>query len=294
MYRSLILIAVTACTHAAPPPPTHAGPPPLVPTPDAQRVPPARAAEEAFFDALLREPATRPAVEAQLTGAWAADPNDARTNLLLGLVHLWALAEGSARDPAALQHAILGDFHFARYERLEPNDRRVPSWHIPILMTLATVERAGDRLPALAQEFRAAYERDPAFHSVSLAMRLYHQPADSAEFRDGRAILSRADATCGKDAVLPDCRNEPRWSHNVQGFLLFRADYALRSNDLKEAEALLQQAKKEAGWDTFPFKREVQQRLADLPAQATRLAGGAPMILDTGSGVGCQVCHRAN
>ncbi len=264
-------------------------------TQGSSRHPLADRAEEVFFNALLREPAKRDGAERILMAAFAADSTDARTNLLLGLLHLWVLAEGPGADALVLEHALLGDYHFSRYAKLNPSDHRLASWHVPIQLTLAAVEKTPGKQAALMSEFQAAYDRDPAFHSVSLAMQSFHRPTDSAQFRNGRELLRRAHEQCAH-AQNPDCMNKPRWPHNVQGFSLLRADYALRAGDLKEAEALLRNAPREPGWASFPFKVEVEKRLGDLRGYATRLANGdpaTPMVTDPGSGIGCQVCHRA-
>ena len=78
--------------------------------------------------------------------------------------------------------------------------------------------------------------------------------------------------------------------------MLFRADYALKSGDLTEADALLKAMPKLDAWDSFPFKEAVEKRLADEKGWSEGLKKddpAKPMVLGMTSGMGCQSCHRA-
>ncbi|HEV8268785.1 MAG TPA: hypothetical protein VGR00_11140, partial [Thermoanaerobaculia bacterium] len=102
-----------------------------------RRHPMAEKAEASFF-ALLNDSQGSPSdVLRDLTTAYAIDPTDARTLVLLGLDHLWMAAEGDQRDPMTIQHLVLADHFFARAQDVNPQDDRIPSWLGPTRLILA-------------------------------------------------------------------------------------------------------------------------------------------------------------
>jgi hypothetical protein len=292
MRPTLLIMALLlgSCGHSPPPQPR------VVATAANARHPLALQAEQAFFHALQYAPQEHEAADRQLQVAFAVDPLDFQTSLLLGISDLWWLAEPSdGHDPTLIARAVLGVHYLERALALHPDDARIASWLVPLKMALAGMERAPERLPSLMGEFQAAYAKNPDFHAVSLALTLWRNPADSPRFAEGRALLTRAEESCNHE-MNPDCRNEAHWPHNVQGFVLFRADYALKSGDAAQAETLLRGASKSDAYESFPFKEAVDRRLGDLKGWSDGLRRddpATPMVLGTASGIGCQVCHRA-
>ena len=107
----------------------------------AARHPAAVGAEQAFFAAFNQ--GAMPAEQAltPLMGAYATAPDDARTNLLLGLNHLWIAASSDRKDPRVIEHLILSERFLERAQVLAPDDRRIPSWLVPVELSMAGIER---------------------------------------------------------------------------------------------------------------------------------------------------------
>ena len=249
-------------------------------------------AEETFFRAFNHDPKLRPQAHQQLVGSYARNPNDARTTLLLGLTHLWTAAEGDRTNPVRIENLLLAKHYLERAEKLDPADRRIASWLVPVRMNLAQLERNGEDRQRLWAEMMVAYNEDPNFHAFTVALLSYGRPRGSAEFKLGLDALRATDG-CNETADI-SCGNEPRWPHNQEGFLAFQADYELKAGNLAEARKLLTQVKAIPEYKTFAFPEQIEDRLANLDAYAARYANAdaaddPPPIIN--GAMTCQVCH---
>ncbi len=264
-----------------------------VAAPAGARHPLAVQAEDNFFRILNHAPEQHEAAGKLLTAAFAVDPEDARTNLLLGLYHLWRAEEGDQHDPSTIAHPILAAHFLARATRLNPADGRIASWLVPAELSVAAIERQpSDAMRTLHE----AYARDPWFHAAGLGFVGIQRPRDSAEFREGLVALRKMADICRTDKTK-DCNNRAHWPHRVEGLLTFRADYELRAGNLDEASALLRAAAAHPDFARWRYKGEVERRAANLKDYAARYANAdpkddPPTILSGESGVGCLVCHR--
>jgi len=241
----------------------------------AERHPAAVGAERAFFAAFNQ--GAMPAEQAltPLMGAYASAPDDARTNLLLGLDHLWIAAAAERTNPRVIEHLILSEYFLRRAQALAPDDRRVPSWLVPVELSMASIEHRPGGREAIFADLRAAFAEDPAFHSFSMALLGYQGANGSPQFETGLSALRQvADMDCGEDD--PTCRNTPRWPHNVEGFLSFFADYELRAGDREAARGLLTELTALPSYADWPYRGYVEARLADFDDHAARFADGDP------------------
>jgi hypothetical protein len=249
-------------------------------------------AEGRFFEILNHRPQDRSAALGELMAAYAANPDDARTNLWLGLNHLWLAAEGDRTDPRVIENLILAERFLDRAQELNPSDRRVPSWLVPARRALARIERDPERARGLEAELLAAYREDPGFHSFSVALAGFGAPKDSAAFARGLAALRRPDGGCNEDD--PSCENRPRWPHNVEAFLTFAADYELKAGERDAAAEILERVRALPSYETWPFRTEVEDRLAHQDLYADLYGNGDltddPPTLVAGDRA-CQVCH---
>ncbi len=249
-------------------------------------------AKKMFFTALNHDVTQRKAALRELSTAVAVAPLDPESNLYLGLSHLWIAAEGNRGDATLIDHVVLSDHYLRRAQRLNPRDQRIPSWLIPIQLSLAEIERDDTKRKQLYADMRAAYEADPNFHSFTLAMLGFSFPRGSEPFRTGLEALRK---TRGCDENDPSCMNQPRWPHNREGFGLLHADYELRAGNRNEARQRLLEIQKLAAYPSWKFKSEVEDRLANLDDYISRYANDdpkddpeAPLV---SSNVQCQMCH---
>lgn len=257
----------------------------------APRHPMAEKAEATFFDSFNASPdsvSKRDAAIGELTTAYAIDPTDPATALHLGLAHLWTAAESGGQDPSAIPHLVLAERFLTRAQDLAPGDQRIPSWLVPARLSLASIERQKDRQPALYAALVAAYKERPAFHSFSLALVSSHEPKDSPRFQAGLKALRDAATECADATNDRACGNAPRWPHNVEGFLLFRAEMEAKAGSVDAAKATLTRVAAQPSYESWTFRKQAEELRAALDG-----SGEARTSLFEGrSRVSCQVCHR--
>jgi len=261
----------------------------------AERVPVARAAEEQFFQAFNGGGPDRAAPLPLLMAAYATDPKDARTNLLLGLNHLWLAAEGGHANPRIIENLILAERFLSRAQSLDPGDGRIASWLMPARLSLAAIEREPGRRQEIYAGMLAAYGKDPDFHSFSVGLLGFGSPRDSREFQGGLEAVRR---TAGCGARNAACRNQPKWPHNREAFLTFRADYELKAGHADRAAELLREAQQGPDYPAWPFRDRAEDRLKNLEAYGKLYANDdlkddPPMLVAMEGGIACQSCHRA-
>jgi hypothetical protein len=274
MRRAFIALLLIATTAAAAP----------------ARAPIAVKAEATFFNALNHDAKQQKTALRELTAAFATDPGDPRTTLLLGLGHLWLAAEGGRGNLEALEHVYLSESFLERAQKLAPEDGRIPSWLVPARMAIAGVERDKARREVLMGDLLAAYAKDPDFHSFTVAFLGFDHPRESEDFQRGLRAL-RAAIGCTDD---PSCRNETRWPHNMEGFETFIADYELKAGEPARAKELLEKVKAMPAYATFLYPEEVEDRLANLTQYAALYANAdrrddPPSIMADGRS--CRSCH---
>ncbi|HKV08821.1 MAG TPA: hypothetical protein VJ725_11825 [Thermoanaerobaculia bacterium] len=270
---------------------------PAAPAPS--RAPVAMMAEKGFFEAFNGGAADRGAPLRLLMAAWATDPNDARTNLLLGLNHLWMAAEGDRNDPRVIENLLLSEHFLARAERLNPADRRIPSWLVPVRLSLAGLERQPEKREELVQGLLAAYAEDPVFHSFSVALLSFGEPRGSEGFARGLEALRQAEGDCQQKEEGADmsCQNTPHWPHNREAFVTFRADYELKAGHPEKAREILEHVRQMPSYPGWSFRSGVEDRLQNLEAYAKLYANDdpkddPPSLMSMESRAACQSCHR--
>jgi hypothetical protein len=265
------------------------------PAPADGRHPAAVAADQAFFASLVHGALPAEEVLPPLLGAYAADPGDARTSLLLGTHYLRLAAMGQhGRDPHAITHLMLAERFLERACRLDPADSRIAAFLVPVQLALAEIERAGEaRQAELVGELWQAYETDPEFNGFTVAMLGYQSPRGSEAFVRGlEALRGVQEKGCAEDDAT--CRNAPRWPHAVEGYLSFFADYELKAGEPQRARLLLDELREQPAYASWPSREMVEQRLVSFDEHTARFADGDPAN-DPPTAVlarGCAACHR--
>jgi len=266
------------------------------------RPPVAVKAEESFFAAFNHDPREKAAPLRPLWMAALTDPTDSRTWMLLGLDHLWLAAEGDKTSPLTVEHLVLSERFLSRAQELDPSDHRIPSWLVPVRLSLAGI--TGPRNPKEQKEARdriirellAAYAEDPAFHSFALALVSFDSGRDTPDFQRGLTALHQTHGACTGNPENPACANRPRWPHNQEAFLTFEADYELKARNTARARDLLLEAQQRPTYPQWPFRGETEDRLKNLDAYAALYADGdpgndPPHLMASSQGIVCQRCH---
>lgn len=260
------------------------------------RHPLAEKAEASFFATFNGNPQQKDAPLRPLLAAALTDPADARSRLLLGLNHLWIAAEGDKRDPLVLEHLMLAERYLARAEQLDPKDRRIPSWLVPVRLSLAGFDGRKAQQEEVLRDLFAAYAEDPSFHSFTVALVGMGSDRSSPEFRRGLEALRSTTSTCAADTEDPSCKNRPRWPHNQEAYLTFFADYELEAGQVDRARELLLRARQNPDYPLWPFRQELEDRLKNLEARAALYANADPgddprHLMSVSGSLACQSCH---
>ncbi len=263
------------------------------------RHPAAEKAEAGFFAVFNHEARDARAKSAPLRDLLAAlvtDPTDARTHLLLGLNHLWLAAEGDRTDPRVIEHLFLAERYLARAQELDPAERRIPSWLVPVRLSLAAIEGRQDRRAEILGDLKAAYAEDPTFHSFTIALLGIDTPSTSPEFRQGLEALHAAAGSCTSNPTDPTCQNTPRWPHNREAYMTFSADYELKAGNVDRARELLLDVRQDPDASRWPFLQEAEDRWKNLELYASLYANqdpgdDPPHLMSGHNRIACQSCH---
>lgn len=267
--------------------------------PANRRHPMAQKAEAGFFATFNNfkgDVPTKSAPLRDLLAALATDPADARTHLLLGLNHLWLAAEGDRTDPRVLEHLFLSERYLARAQELDPKDRRIPSWLVPVQLSIAAIDGRKDRREEILRNLQTAYAEDPTFHSFSVALLGIAEPRTSPAFRQGLEALRATEETCAPDSDDPSCRNTPHWPHNQEAYLTFFADYELKAGNVDRARELLRAVRQHPDASRWPFLQEAEDRWKNLDLYASLYANqdpgdDPPHLMSGHNRFACQSCH---
>jgi hypothetical protein len=256
-------------------------------------------AEESFFAAFNHDPRAKAAPLRDLWTAALADPSDGRTWLFLGLDHLWIAAEGDKTNPLTVEHLVLAERFLTRAQELRPTDGRIPSWLVPVRMSLAGLTNTkGDRKAEKDRILRGlldAYAKDPTFHSFVIALLGFDAGRETPEFQRGLVALQSAHGGCVGSAD-PTCANRPRWPHNQEAYVTFEADYELKAGHTARARELLLGVQRIPSYPQWPFRSETEDRLHNLDAYAALYADAdpgndPPHLMASSQGLVCQRCH---
>ena len=260
------------------------------------RHPMAVKADQSFFTAFNSNPKDRGAPLRDLWMAALADPSDGRTWLLLGLNHLWMAAEEDRTNPLNVEHLVLAERFLSRAQTLRPGDHRIPSWLIPVRLSLARIDRNKEQAEAAKSELLAAYAEDPIFHSFSVASMDFDNPPSSPDFQRGLAAMQSAHDNCKAGSAHPACFNTPHWPHSREAFSTFEADYELKAGHPDRAREILLSIQKIDSYPQWPFRGEAEDRLQHLDTYAALYADGdrgndPPSLMSLSKGLMCQTCH---
>lgn len=256
----------------------------------------------AFREALLQDNRTaRASAIAGLDAAANASPQEEAFALMLGLAHLWRLADPlpeEAKDPSTFIVSGLGAKNsLERARALCPTDYRIPAWLGPVLVNAG---RALNNQDTVAEGFKVLQEgidHYPSFVLFSKLLVYADRPASDPDFQQAlQAVVANADA-CGDINVTrdPACRNSGAAPHNEEGSVLFLGDVYTKAGRKADALRVFEEARGRPGYASWGFQRQLADRIAALDARAAAL-GDADLANDPEviwrAGAQCAVCHK--
>ncbi len=263
------------------------------------------------FDAMDR--AARNDVIAALDDAAKAHPLESELHLLLGLAHLWRLAEPLAGEDTLA--SVLAESGFGSKEHLEeayalcPTDHRIPAWLGPVLFNMGEALGDDDMVKAGLDVLDAGIAHYPAFVLFSKMLVFADRPALDAQFQSAlEAVRDNIDAcsvgTTPQGSTSPStglrlsfdpaCNNTPLVPHNIEGSGLFLGDLLAKAGLATEARATFESSGLAPNYASWPFDTVRADRLATLDARVAAFATESPSDdpeVAWRSPLQCAYCH---
>jgi tetratricopeptide (TPR) repeat protein len=223
-------------------------------------------------------------------------PDEEQLHLLLGLAHLWRLAEPlPGEDDLAIQlpSALAARDRLTRAYELCPTDHRIAAWLGPILVQFG--RSLND--PATIEEGLAVLDRGiAAYPSFVLFSRLLihaDAPRDAPEFRDALgAVVDNIDA-CRATPADPACTNATV-PHNREGAAVFLGDVLTKAGRRGEALAAYRDALEGPDFATWSFQPLLRERIDQIDTRLALYADADPANDPDAawrSDVQCALCH---
>ena len=240
---------------------------------------------------------------AALQDAALRHPMEQEFALLLGLAHLWRVAEpaaGQELDLVGLLEAIsASETELERAYALCPTDHRIPAWLAPIRTKAGAI--AGDM--SLVQQgldiLEVGLEHYPGFVLFSKLLVHADLPPTDPQFLDAvdgvRQNLEYCGTLISGLSDDPACPNHPRAAHNVEGAAVVMGDAFVKAQDLEAARDIYEQAKLSPDYGTWNYQQLLEERIATIETRAAAYA--TPLPLDDPqaawqSTIQCSICHR--
>jgi hypothetical protein len=261
-----------------------------------------------------------------LTAAYLENPRDPSVAFLLGMSHLWRVAERfreARQDPTITDQLILADKYLSEARRLDPKDFRIPGFEGSVKMALGSIHQD----EALKREgyfiLKDGMRRYPEFNLFTMSFVLANAPREDPKFADaidyawknvevcvghkvGRTAADVARlAESMRPALSPSaqiaggsadraCRNPPAAPHNMEGFFLHMGDLLVKKGDTDTAREIYKLARIAPTYPAWPHAPVLEKRIERAPERAKLFAEHArpePEILFQSS-IACVACHQ--
>jgi hypothetical protein len=231
-----------------------------------------------------------------LESAIAELPDEEELHLLLGLAHLWRLAEPLPDETGAaaqLPSAVGARDHLRRAYELCPTDHRIAAWLGPILVrfgrTLNDQDMVDEGLRVLDQGI-AAY---PSFVLFSKLLVYAESPRDAPEFQQAlAAVVDNIDA-CGETPTDPACTNQTV-PHNREGASIFLGDVLTKAGRRADAHAAYSDALAGPDFASWSFQPLLHARIDQLDARIALFGDADPANDPDAAWIApnqCALCH---
>lgn len=251
-----------------------------------------------FWDAMRADAKDeRPAVIEALQDALDQHPDQEEFALLLGLGHLWRLAEplpDEANDLLGQLTAVQGaESNLDTARELCPTDYRIAAWLGPIKIRMGRMfmnQAQVDEGFAILDEGIEFY---PGFVLFSKLLVHADAPRDSADFQAALdAVVDNIDYCTGVND--PACSNHAHAAHNIEGSKVFLGDVYAKAGDRAAALEAYQSAMDVPDYDRWDWHDLLADRIDTLDA---RIAAFDTATTDDdpesmwAAGNQCSICH---
>lgn len=221
--------------------------------------------------------AGRAAAVDTLVEATKAHPDSAEARLLLGLGHLWSIAE----PPENVDLATIGATAFKAKEELErayelcPTDHRIPAWLGPIGARMGETlknDAMFDEAIAVLDKGIAEY---PAFVLFSRMLVYANRPKTDPDFQQALSAvvdnIGACEAAPTDDSLHlildPACNNSPHAYHNIEGSSVFLGDVFAKAGRKEDALRSYSFGKLAPNFADWKWQSLLDERIAGLDAR---------------------------
>ena len=238
---------------------------------------------------ITRAPELTQALDAHLKQA----PADGMATFYSGLMRFWHFAEGtpSSGENVLEAGATLVE-RIAQSREFLPNDARVPGFLGLTRTIFGTFTADQAMLDAAQNDLTDSIAMLPAYGYFLRATANGFKPASSPEFATAVTDLERLTEACGyikaadgsfeylagpQDYQHHVCNNESIVPHVFEGVFITYGDFALRYGmGADRVRAIYKSAQNSPDYPSWPFAAALEQRLADVEANAALYADADP------------------
>jgi hypothetical protein len=302
IISTLLAGVLAGCAHPDPAPTMSDSPPPT--------------AADAFWTAFLAQRYDQlPGVIDGLAAAETAQPDDPWAAELHAIAILWRISE-AARDPSQDPKqvptlALTAEQSLVRANQLAPTDPLILGRLGSLEVAIGAVLHDSDRLARGTAEIDEGVRQYPEFTLFNRARLFFDvppaadrlddfwnkldacagEPVDRAAFDLGRYVAQATDT--GPKRV---CWNTEHTPHGVEGFFLYMGDALLKRGDAATAKLIYANARNSPQYASWPFRTQLDDRIASADAWAARLTDADPSNdppLINAAPNACASCHAA-
>ena len=231
----------------------------------------------------------------KLTSAYLKKPNNARTNLYLGMAHLWAVAEHNRLNPAPAritERLTLADFYLGEANKLQPGDARIVGFQASARMAMGSVHEV-ERWKRMGYfQAKDAISDYPEFNLFVLSNALIQLPPHDPALTEAEDALWRTVEVCFDRDIDPAhlsatrlesdiirsqknfsgsqrdraCFNSELAPHNMEGFFLHFGDVLAKRGKEANAKIMYQLASVAPSYSSWPYQHVISDRMENLSA----------------------------
>jgi hypothetical protein len=210
-------------------------------------------AHKYFINAFNYNEQNRYTAVAKLFDSFVQNPGNVLTNAYLTASNIWVGGEAGYEDPTVLYNMLLSSYFSMRIVQLaqqaeaawmvDPvNNQRfrlasiLGGWTVPARRWLATLHGDQEATALLDAEHRSWLAINRAFHSASVGLMLFDEPAN---FWEGFGAWNAGAEHCEELPAIRTCIDSPRISYNLLSFTLGLVDYFIKAGMLDTAQMVL-------------------------------------------------------
>lgn len=251
------------------------------------------------------------------------DPNDFRTAAHLGFAYAWSITERKRRQnltPKIAGHADLAETYFSEAHTLNPNDPRIHGFKAGFMLANASRHNDQKKQTRAYFEGQKAIDSWPSFNLFSIGYVMSTLPHRKDRYQEALGYqwknleiclereINRANPNLSDIDAIPKrvsdhykksraCTNSWIAPHNVEGFLLNLGDMLVKNADTLAAREVYRAAQNVEGYQQWPYREKLQQRLANMEENIERFRRTEDRIDDDrvvfiNTRFACTGCHQ--